>query len=291
MPRATPPPRVQQRGTSGLVALVDLLNEALATRGTRLLRVPAFATGGPLIAHTAVETSSPRPRPSPRSQGFTGRALHAAPDLAAAPNLTPDATPDLTPSPEPAAPAPIDDEHVEIWQLVARAQGGDGEAFGLLYDRYVDSVFRFVYYRVNDRALAEDFTSETFVRALRRISTITYQGRDIGAWFMTIARNIVLDHMKSARHRLESTTGETIEFGEHAQSTESAVLESLDAERLREAVAKLNAEQRECVTLRFMQGLSVSETAAVMGKNDGAIKALQHRAVRKLADLLGDELR
>ena len=152
-------------------------------------------------------------------------------------------------------------------------------------------MFRFIYYRVNDRALAEDFTSETFVRALRRISTITYQGRDIGAWFMTIARNIVFDHAKSARHRLESTTGETIEPGEHAQSTENAVLESLDAERLRAAVDKLGDEQRECVTLRFMQGLSVSETAAVMGKNDGAVKALQHRAIRKLAEILGDDLR
>ena len=97
------------------------------------------------------------------------------------------------------------------------AQDGDGEAFGQLYDRYVDMVFRFIYYRVNDRGLAEDFTSETFLRALRRISSITYQGRDIGAWFMTIARNIVLDHVKSARHRLETTTGETPKAGARAE--------------------------------------------------------------------------
>ena len=200
MPRATPARRAQRSRTSGLAALVDLLNDALAARGTHLLRMqPAFAAGGPLVAHTAIETSTPRPRPSPRSPAAAGRTLHAAPEPPAA-------------APEPASSEPIDEEHVEIWQLVARAQGGDGEAFGMLYDRYVDSVFRFIYYRVNDRALAEDFTSETFVRALRRISTITYQGRDIGAWFMTIARNIVLDHMKSARHRLESTTGETIEL-------------------------------------------------------------------------------
>jgi RNA polymerase sigma-70 factor (ECF subfamily) len=161
----------------------------------------------------------------------------------------------------------------------------------VLYDRYVDAVFRFIYFRVNDRSLAEDFTSETFLRALRRIGTITYQGRDIGAWFITIARNIVLDHLKSARHRLELTTADTIEGNELAQSTESAVLESLQSERLMEAVRQLGDEQRECIMLRFVQGLSVSETASVMGKNDGAIKALQHRAVRKLADLVGKELR
>ena len=171
------------------------------------------------------------------------------------------------------------------------AQAGDGAAFGLLYDRYVDVVFRFVYYRVNDRGLAEDFTSETFLRALRRISTISYQGRDIGAWFITIARNIVLDHMKSARHRLEITTSDTLEGKESSPSPESAVIEAMTSDRLMAAVQQLGDEQRECVMLRFMQGFSVSETAAVMGKNDGAIKALQHRAVRKLADLVGEDIR
>ena len=183
------------------------------------------------------------------------------------------------------------EEHSEIWELVGRAQTGDGEAFGQLYDRYVDTVFRFVYFRVNDRTLAEDFTSETFLRALRRISTISYQGRDIGAWFITIARNIILDHMKSARHRLEVTTADTIEGNDREQSTEDAVLGALQSEHLMAAVKKLGDEQRECVMLRFIQGFSVSETAAVMGKNDGAIKALQHRAVRKLAELVGGELR
>jgi RNA polymerase sigma-70 factor (ECF subfamily) len=185
----------------------------------------------------------------------------------------------------------VEEDHAETWQYVRLAQTGDGEAFGKLYDRYVDMVFRFIYFRVNDRALAEDFTSETFLRALRRISTISYQGRDIGAWFITIARNIVLDHLKSARHRLEMTTADTLESKEHVGSTEDAVLGVLQSERLMQAVAQLGDEQRECVMLRFVHGLSVNETAQVMGKNDGAIKALQHRAVRKLADLVGGELR
>jgi RNA polymerase sigma-70 factor, ECF subfamily len=187
--------------------------------------------------------------------------------------------------------ADIEVEHAETWRLVARAQAGDGDAFGLLYDRYVDTVYRFIYFRVNDRGLAEDFTSETFLRALRRISSISYQGRDIGAWFVTIARNIVFDHMKSARHRLEITTADTLERDDHAPSPESAVIEALTSERLMAAVRQLGDEQRECIMLRFIQGFSVSETAEVMNKNDGAIKALQHRAVRKLAELVGGELR
>jgi RNA polymerase sigma-70 factor (ECF subfamily) len=186
---------------------------------------------------------------------------------------------------------PIDDQHAESWRLVRASQQGDGEAFGQLYDRYVDTVYRFIQFRVNDRTLAEDFTSETFLRALRRIHAISYQGRDVGAWFVTIARNIVFDHTKSARHRLEVSIPDPVEGGQTAPSPEAEVIAGLTAQRLMAAIAELSEEQRECVVLRFMQGFSVSETAEVMGKNDGAIKALQHRAVRKLADLVGDELR
>ncbi len=185
----------------------------------------------------------------------------------------------------------VEAEHAEMWSLVQAAQDGDGDAFGKLYDQYVDSVFRFIYYRVNDRALAEDFTSETFLRALRRISTINYQGRDIGAWLVTIARNIVFDHVKSARFRLELTTGEVLDGHETQAGPELTVLTNLTNARLLEAVNSLGDEQKECIVLRFLNGLSVAETAEVMGKNDGAIKALQHRAVKRLASALGDELR
>jgi len=185
----------------------------------------------------------------------------------------------------------IEADHAEMWALVVAAQGGDGQAFGKLYDRYVDSVYRFIFYRINDRALAEDFTSETFLRALRRITSINYQGRDIGAWFMTIARNIVFDHVKSARFRLELSTADLIEGDDREPSPELTVLTRLTNARLIEAVNLLNEEQKECIVLRFLNGLSVAETADVMHKNDGAIKALQHRAVKRLASLLADELR
>ena len=277
MARQRRPRRGPVRPATGLRALADLVNDALLAMGTQ----PAFA--GPMIAYQSAIESTPvaRRRPSP-ARAHGAHVLRSTDPDSPEPAATEDDTDDD---------APVDETHVETWRLVRLAQDGDGEAFGQLYDRYVDTVFRFVYFRVNDRALAEDFTSETFLRALRRIGTITYQGRDIGAWFITIARNIVLDHLKSARHRLELTTADTVEGKEHAQSTESAVLDVLQSERLMAAVRQLGDEQRECVMLRFVHGLSVSETAQVMGKNDGAIKALQHRAVRKLADLVGSDLR
>ncbi|ROP39720.1 sigma-70 family RNA polymerase sigma factor [Saccharothrix texasensis] len=179
----------------------------------------------------------------------------------------------------------------EPWNLVRAAQGGDTDAFGALYDRYVDVVYRYVLFRVGDRTLAEDVTSETFLRALRSIGSISYQGRDVGAWFVTIARNIVFDHVKSSRYRLEVTTAELADNREVTDGPEQEVLtDATNAELLR-CVAQLGDDQRECITLRFIQGLSVAETAARMGRNEGAIKALQHRAVRRLAQLLPTWLR
>jgi RNA polymerase sigma-70 factor (ECF subfamily) len=182
-----------------------------------------------------------------------------------------------------------DGESEAMVHLVRQAQEGSADAFGELYRIYCDTVFRYIYYRVSTRALAEDLTSETFVRALRRITTFSWQGRDFGAWLVTIARNLVADHFKSSRHRMEVSTGEMLDSNEVEASPEDSVLEHLSNEALLDAVHRLNDQQRECVTLRFLQGLSVAETADIMGKNEGAIKTLQYRAVRTLARLLPAE--
>ncbi len=174
--------------------------------------------------------------------------------------------------------------------MVASAQAGDAHAFGLLYDRYVDMVFRYVLFRVNDRSLAEDLTSETFLRALRRITSITYQGKDVGAWFVTIAPNLILDHVKSSRHRLEFSTAEFLD-SDSADDPESEVVAASVVAELIDCVRQLGDDQRDCIVLRFLQELSVAETAAVMGRNEGAVKALQHRAVRRLATMMPATLR
>ncbi len=178
----------------------------------------------------------------------------------------------------------------EIWDVVQRAQQGDAEAFGEIYDCYLDTVYRYIFFRVGSKTLAEDLTSETFLRALRRISSVTWQGRDLGAWLVTIARNLIADHYKSGRNRLELATDELVAEDHIDQSVngqpEAQVIDRLTNQTLLEAVTELGEEQRECIVLRFLDGLSVSETAQAMGKNDGAIKALQYRAVRTLARLL-----
>jgi RNA polymerase sigma-70 factor (ECF subfamily) len=106
---------------------------------------------------------------------------------------------------------------------------------------------------------------------------------------VTIARNLVVDHVKSSRYKLEVTTGEMLDGDQRAPSTEDEVLDRLRDERLLTAVRGLRADQAECVSLRFLQGLSLAETAEVMGRSAGAVKQLQLRAVRSLQRLLGEE--
>jgi RNA polymerase sigma-70 factor (TIGR02952 family) len=174
------------------------------------------------------------------------------------------------------------EEQARIAALVALAQGGDKEAFALLYDLYVDTVFRYVLVRVANRSLAEDLTSETFLRAMRRIDTFTWQGKDIAAWFVTIARNLIADHVKSAKFRFEVATADMRDADERVDAPDAEVLTRLRDERLVTAIRDLGSDQAECITLRFLQGLSLADTARVLGKSEGAVKQLQLRATRAL---------
>lgn len=246
------------------------------------------------------------PRPAGPTSAPAGPPAAPAPTAGAghpptAPLPTPDAAPAATDDDTEVDDSELEDAGLEAadeqvadgWALVRATQQGDVEAFGRLFDRYHDVVFRFVFYRLGDRGAAEDLTQETFVRAFRRITSVSYQGRDIGAWFVTIARNLVLDHVKSSRYRLEQATPEITDVAPDSQrpGPESEVIAGATHEELLRCVAKLGEDQQECITLRFLQGLSVSETAHIMGRNEGAVKALQHRAVRRLAQLLPEGLR
>lgn len=175
--------------------------------------------------------------------------------------------------------------------LVELARLGDSEAFGQLYDHYHISVYRFLYYRVGSVPLAEDLAGETFFRALRSMDSFRWQGRDFGAWLMTIARNLATDHFKAGRTRLESTTEDMSTLDSATEGPEGAVLATLTNEALLEALSGLPTEQRECLVLRFLQGLSIAETAEVLGRSAGAVKQLQLRAVRNLARTLPEEIR
>ena len=182
-------------------------------------------------------------------------------------------------------------ERERLIALVELARSGDKDAFGLLYDHYHASVYRFLYYRTRSQALAEDLTSETFFRALRSMNNFRWQGKDFGAWLMTIARNLTTDHFKAGRTRLEMTTEDMGQHDDTTDGPENAVLASLTNEILLEALTELPNEQKDCLVMRFLQGMSIAETAQVLGRSEGAIKQLQLRGVRNLAKLMPEGLR
>jgi RNA polymerase sigma-70 factor (ECF subfamily) len=183
-------------------------------------------------------------------------------------------------------PPSADADAERIRALVDLARDGDTEAFGQLYDHYVTGIYRLSYYRLGTKQLAEDITAETFVRALRSISTFTWQGKDFGAWLTTIARNLIIDHFKSGRQRLELVVDAVPDRTDAEPGPEAEVLANLSSADLMRAVQALPAEQRDCVLMRFMEGLSIAETAQVLERSEGAIKQLQLRAVRNLAKSL-----
>lgn len=193
--------------------------------------------------------------------------------------------------PPQAAPA---DSVTQGWALVERVQAGDSEAFGELYARYADVVYRYARSRVRQHELAEDLTAEVFVRALRRISTLTWQGRDVGAWLVTIARHLVADHARASGRRPELLG---VELRDSATPVASSVPPAPDAAveallRDRELLAAMRTlrdrshGQYACLVLRFWHGMSVAETAAALGISPVATRTLQYRAIRTLADLL-----
>jgi RNA polymerase sigma-70 factor (ECF subfamily) len=214
------------------------------------------------------------------------RKAGSAADGGAAPEAGPEPGPDHGDGDLAASSAEDEAVGTRLIALVELARNGDKEAFGQLYDHYQPSVYRFLYYRVGSMTLAEDLTAETFFRALRSMHSFRWQGKDFGAWLMTIARNLTADHFKAGRTRLEQTTEDMQTLDTTSESPEIEVLSSLTNEALLRALGELPTEQRECLIMRFLQGLSIAETAEILGRSSGAVKQLQLRGVRNLAKLL-----
>lgn len=186
------------------------------------------------------------------------------------------------------APSTVDPEVVA---LVDRARDGDEHAFADLYDRYIDQVYGYVRRRVGNREVAEDLTGDVFLRAWRRFDRFEWQGVDLGAWLTTIARNRVHDHFKSARFRLERSVDSVGDRdpGPRVDQPERVAEARELARSLAAALEQLKDDHREVIELRFVHDMSVTETAAVLGRTVGATKALQYRALRALAAIVRDE--
>jgi RNA polymerase sigma-70 factor (ECF subfamily) len=167
--------------------------------------------------------------------------------------------------------------------LVARAKG-DGEAFGGLYDRYVDEVYRFTYRQVKNHALAEEITAHVFQRALEQMPRFEWRGIPFGAWLVRIAVNLIRDQRNRAQRQvpLHQWTEDGVEMAGSEPPIDEQYAARQAADALSQAVSTLPVLQQQIVVYRFVRDMSVRDIAGAIGRTEGAVKQLLFRAMKRL---------
>lgn len=167
---------------------------------------------------------------------------------------------------------------------VERAVQGDTEAIAWLYRRYAPAVFRYLYYRLGDTEVAEEMTSEVFLRALEALPRYRQRGRPFLAWLYRIAGARSRDYHRRCRRQ-----GRVMpEMPSSLPSPEEEAEAHLTAGELQRALAHLTPLQQQVIVLRFIEGLTHSQVARIMGRSEGAIRILQYRALEALRRLLAE---
>jgi len=169
--------------------------------------------------------------------------------------------------------------------LVIAYKGGDSNAFGELYDRYIQKIYNFIYYKTFDSAVAEDLTSTTFFKALNKIDTLDTERGSFSTWLYSIARNTVIDYYRS--RKMDAGDGEDV----FELSEENHTAEAIDARHslgvVEDYLAKLSPIQREIVTLRIWEERSYKDIADIVGGTEDSVKMSFSRTIRKLREDLG----
>jgi RNA polymerase sigma-70 factor (ECF subfamily) len=161
--------------------------------------------------------------------------------------------------------------------LVQRAKQHDQEAFTQLYEKYFDKIYRYVSLKVGDRMEAEDITKPVFLKAIKSISSFRWKGFPFSSWLFRIAHNQVVDYLRKKTKRETVALDDTLLASD--DDPQLAFERKLDIEQLSLATKKLTRAQQEVISLRFAGDLPIAQVAKVMGRGEGAVKALQHSAV------------
>jgi RNA polymerase sigma-70 factor, ECF subfamily len=169
---------------------------------------------------------------------------------------------------------------------VDRARTGDQQALADLYDWYMPRVYRYVVARIGNTAEAEDLTEEVFLKMLGGISSFRWREVPFSSWIFRIAHNCIATHYRKSAQRGGATAELSEDMVDGRPDLATAVEERITMEEVRRASALLPDAQREVIALRFAVGLSIADTAKALGKREGNIKALQHKAVAKLQKML-----
>jgi len=169
--------------------------------------------------------------------------------------------------------------------LVRRAKQGDQKAFAQLYEEHFDRIYRYIALKIGDKIEAEDMTQQVFVNALHSISSFRLKGVPFSAWLFRIAHNQVVDYLRKRKKQAAAPLDEELLVSRDS-SPQLMAEHSLDTEQLLSATRRLTEAQREVISLRFAGELSINQVANIMGKSQGAVKALQHSAIVALRKIL-----
>jgi RNA polymerase sigma-70 factor, ECF subfamily len=171
--------------------------------------------------------------------------------------------------------------------LVSRAQEGDRDALEELYLIHFDRIYGYLHMSVGNRQDAEDLTTQTFLKMLESIRRFRWRSAPFSAWLFRIAHNLAMDHFRAAR-RWQPEEEPPEPAGSEEPSAEQGALEAIGRESMLELIERLSHEQKQVLTLKFVFNFSNGEVATILGKTEGAVKSLQHRALVSLQKQLAD---
>jgi RNA polymerase sigma-70 factor (ECF subfamily) len=171
--------------------------------------------------------------------------------------------------------------------LLERAREYDAQALAEIYDGYAESIYRYAYRFVGDASLAEDLTSEVFLKLLQVLGTSRAPREQLQGWLYRVARNLAVDWFRRQAKGVSFSLNEELTPGGASPATR---LERQQLhERLREAISKLTPSQQQVIVLRFGEGRNIREIGHLMGKSEGAVKLIQYRAMKRLRKLLENQ--
>ena len=168
--------------------------------------------------------------------------------------------------------------------VIKRASEGDTEAFSFIYERYVSRIYSYIFYRIGSEADAEDITSRVFYRAFGHIGNYVDKGVPFSAWLYRIAHNLIANWHRDSHRRKEVPLEDQMELPARADHPERALEKSQEMELLLRGIRRLSPERQQLLILKFVEDYSNAEIGEIMGKSEGAIKSLYHRALIALRE-------
>jgi RNA polymerase sigma-70 factor (ECF subfamily) len=175
-------------------------------------------------------------------------------------------------------------------EILLLASQGDREAFGMLYERYVDRIFNYVYYRTGNLDDAEDLTARVFQRAMKHIVNYTDRGVPFSAWLYRIAHNLVANWYRDRSRRQEIPLADAPVLSAHGEHPESRLVRTQEQEALLRHIRRLPPDRQQLLILKFVEHMSNAEIGQIMGRSEGAVKSLYHRTLLALRDEVEEDI-